>query len=87
MLAAIEAFNRLSALEQRLFADHLARIMAAGEPVPAFAGLREEARDWAAWASLQELQAYAVAIVQALPQPEVRGLREALQRHEQGRMA
>ncbi len=41
-----------------------------GEPVPPFANLRDEARDWATFASRGELKAYLGAIWGRLPEAE-----------------
>ena len=41
---------------------------AAGEPLPAFLGGMDDARSWAAMASLEELKAYALAAFEAMPQ-------------------
>jgi hypothetical protein len=68
MLRAIIAFNNLSAGEQRLFAGRLFDIMRAGEPVPPFGGLQEEAENWAAIALLPELRAYLAATWRVLPE-------------------
>ncbi len=38
----------------------------AGQPVPALFNLMNEARDWASWASRNELKAYGAAIVERL---------------------
>lgn len=41
-------------------------IGSAGSPAPAFLGGMEDARTWAAWASRQELKAYALAAFEAM---------------------
>ncbi len=49
-----------------------------GEPVPPFISLRDEARDWATFASPGELKAYLGAIWGRLPEAERQGFLRAV---------
>ncbi len=56
--------NSLDAEQARMTAA--ASLGAAGEPLPPFLGAMDEARDWAAWATPTELDAYCLAAFQRM---------------------
>lgn len=63
------------------FADDLSdRPVGAGIPLPPFIDVREDAADWALFATLDELRAYCGACLRALPEDDVAALSAALAR-------
>lgn len=63
-----------------LLVDLSKRHVAAGGPLPAFINLREEAAEWANFATRAELRAYCGACLRALPETDVKVLSVALAR-------
>ena len=62
------AFATLDSLPDDIASDTAAaRLGAAGEPLPAFVGGMIDARNWAGWATQDELKAYALAAFEAMP--------------------
>ena len=60
-IAIRKAWDALTAWEARFFADVMFLEVSQSEPIPPFAGILAEARDWASFASFAELEAYALA--------------------------
>ena len=78
------AYAALRALDQEQAELVAATVLgAAGDPLPAFLGGMSDARHWASWTSPRELDAYALAALEAMKPPR----RRAFLRHAQGRMA
>ena len=67
-----------------LFADLSERLVGAGTPLPQFINLRDDAADWATFATLDELRAYGGACLRALPETDVAALSSALSRRAVG---
>lgn len=55
----------------------------AGEPLPHFLDLMKEARDWAFYANKREIEAYAVACFEAMPERRQRAFSGYIQRRVQ----
>jgi hypothetical protein len=66
--AVVAALDDLGERELLIVHDHIGNcLIRAGSPVPPFTTAAAEAQDWAAWASLAELRAYAAVCFLHLP--------------------
>ena len=74
---AATALRSLPADAAEELAEAVLHDLREGEPVPPFINLRDEARDWATFASPGELKAYFSAIWNRLPEAERTGFLSA----------